>query len=75
MRRAIRVVTVATLALAAGAGFARAAPARPADQGILTPRLGFLVPDSRGTPLRWTRDDGATWKPITVTAGPYTVGG
>jgi photosystem II stability/assembly factor-like uncharacterized protein len=53
----------------------RAAVGTPTTPDFLTPRLGFLVPDSRGTPLWWTRDDGATWKPITVTAGPYTVGG
>jgi photosystem II stability/assembly factor-like uncharacterized protein len=47
----------------------------PETADFLTPQLGFLVPDSRGTPLRWTRDDGASWKPITITAGPYTVGG
>lgn len=47
----------------------------PERADFLTPKIGFLVPDSRGTPLRWTRDDGATWKPVTITAGPVTVGG
>jgi len=47
----------------------------PETADFLTPRLGFLVPDSRGKPLWWTHDDGTTWKPITITAGPFTVGG
>jgi len=42
---------------------------------FLTPQLGFLLPDSRGKPLWWTHDGGATWKSITITAGPFTVGG
>ena len=53
----------------------RAVVGTPTTPDFLTPRLGFLIPDSTGRPLRWTRDDGASWKPITVTAGPFTVGG
>ena len=53
----------------------QAATGTPETADFLPRQFGFLVPDSRGTPLRWTSDDGASWKPITVTAGPYTVGG
>jgi photosystem II stability/assembly factor-like uncharacterized protein len=53
----------------------RAAVGTPTTPDFLTPSLGFLIPDSTGRPLRWTSDDGATWKPITITAGPFTVGG
>jgi photosystem II stability/assembly factor-like uncharacterized protein len=52
-----------------------AATGTPETADFLTPQLGFLLPDSRGTPLWWTHDDGGTWKPITITAGPVTVGG
>ena len=40
---------------------------------FLSPRLGFAVPDANGGPLWWTRDGGETWKPITITAGPFTL--
>jgi photosystem II stability/assembly factor-like uncharacterized protein len=40
---------------------------------FLTPHLGFAIPDGNGGPLWSTRDGGTTWKPVTITAGPFTV--
>jgi photosystem II stability/assembly factor-like uncharacterized protein len=40
---------------------------------FLSPRLGFAIPDGNGGPLWWTQDGGATWRPIRITAGPFTV--
>jgi photosystem II stability/assembly factor-like uncharacterized protein len=75
--RSIALVGSTLLSTDAGRHWQRrqAVTGTPETADFLTPQLGFLVPDSRGTPLRWTRDDGASWKPITITAGPYTVGG
>jgi photosystem II stability/assembly factor-like uncharacterized protein len=38
---------------------------------FLSPDLGWAIPDINGGPLSWTTDGGASWKPITITAGPY----
>jgi photosystem II stability/assembly factor-like uncharacterized protein len=40
---------------------------------FLSPRLGFAVPDGNDGPLWWTRDGGKTWKPVKITAGPFTL--
>jgi photosystem II stability/assembly factor-like uncharacterized protein len=40
---------------------------------FLSPRLGFAVPDGNSGPLWRTRDGGTTWKPVTITAGPFTL--
>jgi photosystem II stability/assembly factor-like uncharacterized protein len=40
---------------------------------FLSPRLGFAVPDGNDGPLWSTSDGGSTWKPVTITAGPFTV--
>ncbi len=45
----------------------------PLTLDFLSPRLGFAVPDGSGGPLWSTGDGGATWKPVTITAGPFTV--
>ncbi len=43
----------------------------PVGLTFLSTDLGWAIPDINGGPLSWTTDGGATWKPITVTAGPY----
>jgi photosystem II stability/assembly factor-like uncharacterized protein len=43
----------------------------PVGLTFLSPGLGWAIPDVNGGPLSWTTDGGSTWKPITVTAGPY----
>jgi photosystem II stability/assembly factor-like uncharacterized protein len=40
---------------------------------FLSPRLGFAVPDGNAGPVWWTRDGGNTWRPLTITAGPFTL--
>jgi photosystem II stability/assembly factor-like uncharacterized protein len=40
---------------------------------FLTAQLGFAIPDGNGGPLWWTRDGGSSWRPIRITAGPFTV--
>jgi photosystem II stability/assembly factor-like uncharacterized protein len=45
----------------------------PLTLNFLTPRLGFAVADGNGGPLWWTRDGGTTWKPVKITAGPFTL--
>ena len=40
---------------------------------FLSPRLGFAVPDANAGPLWWTHDGGATWRPVKITAGPFTL--
>jgi virginiamycin B lyase len=45
----------------------------PLTLNFLTPRFGFAVPDANGGPLWLTHDGGATWQPITITAGPFTL--
>jgi photosystem II stability/assembly factor-like uncharacterized protein len=41
---------------------------------FLSTDLGWAIPGSNGGPLSWTTDGGASWKPITITAGPYKLG-
>ncbi len=45
----------------------------PLSLNFLSSNLGFAVPDANDGPLWWTRDDGKTWQPITITAGPFTL--
>jgi photosystem II stability/assembly factor-like uncharacterized protein len=45
----------------------------PLTLDFLSPRLGFAVPDGNHGSLWWTRDGGTSWKPLTITAGPFTV--
>lgn len=45
----------------------------PLTLAFLSARLGFAVPDGDGGPLWWTRDGGTSWKPVTITAGPFTL--
>ena len=45
----------------------------PLGLSFLSPRLGFAIPDGNAGPLWWTRDGGSTWRPIRITAGPFTV--
>lgn len=40
---------------------------------FLSPELGFAVPNGNNGPLWSTRDGGTTWKPVRITAGPYTL--
>ena len=40
---------------------------------FLSPQLGFAIPNGNSGPLWWTRDGGSTWRPIKISAGPFTV--
>lgn len=40
---------------------------------FLSPRLGFAILNGNDGPLWWSRDGGRTWRPIRITAGPFTV--
>jgi photosystem II stability/assembly factor-like uncharacterized protein len=40
---------------------------------FLSARVGFAVPEANAGPLWRTEDGGHTWKPVTVTAGPFTL--
>jgi photosystem II stability/assembly factor-like uncharacterized protein len=64
-----------------GRHWRRSRPARTMRGSLGTPltleflslRLGFAVPDGNGGPLWWTRDGGKTWRPLKITAGPFTL--
>jgi photosystem II stability/assembly factor-like uncharacterized protein len=51
----------------------RDAVGAPLALDFLSPRLGFAVPNGNDGPLWSTADGGSTWKPVTITAGPFTV--
>ena len=39
----------------------------------VSPRVAFAIPNGNVGPLWWTHDGGSTWRPVTITAGPFTV--
>jgi len=47
---------------------------QPLTSDFLSPRLGFVVPIADGQPIWWTRDGGAAWQQLKITAGTYTIG-
>jgi photosystem II stability/assembly factor-like uncharacterized protein len=44
---------------------------QPSGLKFLSPLLGWALAAPDGGPLWWTIDGGITWKPVTITAGPY----
>lgn len=40
---------------------------------FISPTFGWALPGANGGPFWWTSDGGATWKPVTIKVGPYTV--
>ena len=46
----------------------------PLTPDFVSPRLGFVIPTGTGRPMWWTRDGGAAWQKLTITAGPFRLG-
>jgi photosystem II stability/assembly factor-like uncharacterized protein len=40
---------------------------------FLSSSVGFAIPEVNAGPVWRTQDGGRTWKPVTITAGPYTL--